>query len=514
MKNNKYYITTPIYYVNDKPHIGHAYTTIAGDVLARYHRLKGKEVFFLTGTDEHGAKVAESAEKNKKSPQEFCDENSAKFQLAWDLLDISNDDFIRTTQDRHLETVNKYFDKLKKAKTIKGNEAIYEGDYEGLYCTGCEKFIMEKELIEGKCPDHKKEPELVKEKNWFFRLSDYQTILEEKITNDEIHIYPESRKNEILGFLKTGLEDVTISRPNIKWGIPLPWDKSQTIYVWIEALMNYLSAVENKKSWPADVHLMAKDIIKFHAVIWPAILLALDLELPKTVSAHGFFTIDGQKMSKSLGNTLDPVELVNKYGTDTTRYYLMREISFGNDSDVSVKRLEERYVSDLQNGLGNLVSRVFALTKKEQFLPMDFQVEKEKNIGSEIQGQVAQAWDKYEIALDNFQFNEALLATWGLVSYCDGLITHTKPWTLMDDQQEEFVKIIYNLLETIRHIAWQIKPFMPTTSEKIIKQLFVDDVNEKKELNKSLNDLKQWGGLEPEEIRVEKGEILFPRLNG
>ncbi|MFH1564503.1 MAG: class I tRNA ligase family protein, partial [bacterium] len=258
---------------------------------------------------------------------------------------------------------------------------------------------------------------------------------------------------------------------------------------------------------------MAKDIIKFHAVIWPAILLALDLDLPKSISVHGFFTIDGKKMSKSLGNVLDPVELAQRYGVDSLRYYLLREVPYGNDGNVSVERLEERYTAELQNGLGNLVSRVFTLASKEQFLPMDCQVENEYLVGSEIQAKVRQAWDKYEIDLENFGFNEALASIWELISFCDGYITKTKPWKLVENEQEEFVKIIYNLLETIRHIAWMIQPFMPSASEAIIKRLFVDDVNEKTEFSKSFDEIKKWGGLQPNEVRVEKGEGLFPRLD-
>jgi methionyl-tRNA synthetase len=514
----KFYITTPIYYVNDKPHFGHAYTTIAADVLARYYRLKGSGVFFLTGTDEHGDKVARSAEKNGKSPLEFCDENSAKFQLAWDVLNISNNDFIRTTEERHKNTVEILFKKLKNAKTPLGNDVIYEGEYEGLYCVGCERYITEKELDNGKCPDHQKEPEMIKEKNWFFRLSDYAEILKKRIEEEDIWVFPIERKNEVLSFINQGLEDVAISRSSVKWGIPVPWDNEQIIYVWIEALMNYLSAIDienekGKKFWPVDVHFMAKDIIKFHAVIWPAVLLALDLELPKAISAHGFFTIDGKKMSKSLGNALDPIELSQKYGVDSLRYYLLREVPYGNDGNVSIKRLEERYVSDLQNGLGNLVSRVFTLASKEQFLPLDFQVENEETFGSQIQAKVRQTWEKYEIAMTSFRFHEVLISIWEIISFCDNYITETKPWKLVENEQEEFVKIIYNLLEVIRHIAWQIRPFMPETSKKIIRRLFVDDNNEKKEFSKSFDEIREWGGLQAEEIRVEKGEALFPKLD-
>lgn len=514
---SKFYITTPIYYVNDQPHIGHAYTTVAADVLARYRRLKGEQVFFLTGTDEHGAKISKSAESLKKKPLEFCNENSAKFQLAWDVLNISNDDFIRTTEMRHQKTVEALLTRLKDSETPAGRPAIYEGEYQGLYCVGCERYLTEKELINGKCPDHQKPPELIKEKNWFFRLSDWQELLLKKIKSGAIKILPETREHEVVGLIKQGLEDIAISRPSVKWGIPVPWDQEQTIYVWIDALINYLSAVnildESKiNCWPADVHLMAKDIVKFHAVIWPALLLALNFDLPKIISSHGFFTIDGQKMSKSLGNVLDPVELSQKYGADAVRYYLMREVPYGNDGDVSVQRLEERYVAELQKGLGNLVARVCSLAGKEQFVPLEFQVEHKKKLGSEIQAKVVQSWEKYEIALDNFAFHEALVASWELISFCDSYITKNEIWKLPDLDQEEFVKMMYNLLETLRHLAWQINPFMPETSDKILKQLLTDPQHLEKEMAKNYSELKNWGGLHPAEIKVKKGEILFPSL--
>ncbi|MFH2104698.1 MAG: class I tRNA ligase family protein [Parcubacteria group bacterium] len=329
MKENKFYITTPIYYVNDKPHIGHAYTTVAADVLARYHRLRGDDVHFLTGNDEHGDKVARSAEEAGQEPQAFCDEMSAKYQLTWDRLNIGYDDYIRTTEPRHKEAVQDFLTVLKD----KG--AIYEGTYEGLYCTGCEKFLTDKELVDGECPDHKKAPEKLSEKNYFFKLGDYLNEVKRQIEKDEIKVDPENIKREVLGLFKQDLQDFSVSRESVKWGIELPFDKSQKTYVWVEALQNYITAIgykddqkKFKRYWPADVHLMAKDIIKFHAIFWPAMLLAADLPVPKQIFAHGFFTIDGQKMSKTIGNVIDPNDLVDEYGADATRYLILSQFWF------------------------------------------------------------------------------------------------------------------------------------------------------------------------------------------
>ena len=325
----KFYVTTPIYYVNDKPHIGHAYTTIIADVLARYYRGKiGKEnVFFLTGTDEHGAKIAEAAEKNNVSPQEFTDQISTLFKEAWKNLEIENDYFIRTTDDDHKKTVVDILKSLKEAKTPQGNDVLYEGEYEGLYCVGCEKFMTENDLVDGKCPDHNKEPEKLSEKNWFFKLGDFLPAIKQKIESGELIIYPEGRKKEVLGLIKQGMPDISISRSSksVSWGIDIPWDDDQKTYVWVDALSNYITALgypdgENfKKFWPADVHLMALEILKFHTLLWPAMLMAMDVELPKSMYVHGFFTIDGQKMSKTLGNVISPNELVEKYGAEVTK---------------------------------------------------------------------------------------------------------------------------------------------------------------------------------------------------
>ena len=372
MKDN-FYITTPIYYVNDRPHIGHAYTTVAADVLARYHRLRGDEVFFLTGTDEHGKKIADAAQAAGKTPQAFTDEVAGEFQSVWKELDISNDKFIRTTSSEHKTRVREIFTKLKAAKTPLGNDVIYEGKYKGLYCTGCEKFITEREIENNRCPLHpNKELEKVSEKNYFFRLTDYLGSIKEKIVNDELLILPAKRKAEVLGFFKQDLQDFSVSRESVTWGIELPFDTTQIAYVWVDALSNYITALGYPDSpekfkifWPADLQLMAQDIIKFHAVYWPAILMALDLELPRAQFVHGFFTINGQKMSKSLGNIINPLDLVATYGSDVTRYLLLSQFSFGSEADVLAERFKEKYNADLANGLGNLVSRVANMLEKE-----------------------------------------------------------------------------------------------------------------------------------------------------
>ncbi len=500
---SKFYITTPIYYVNDKPHIGHAYTTIAADVLARYHRLRGEDTYFLTGTDEHGAKVAQTAEEQGKSPQEFCNENSAKFQLLWDRLNISNDQFIRTTSDLHKQGVKQFLTKLKD----KG--AIYEGDYEGLYCTGCEKFMTEKDLVDGKCPDHQTAPEVVKEKNYFFSLNEYIQQVKELIDQDKIKILPAHRKNEVLGLIKQGLEDFSISRESVKWGIELPFDERQVTYVWVEALQNYLTAIgygsnQDKfiRYWPANIHLMAKDIIKFHALYWPALLLAADLPLPSVIYAHGFFTVDGQKMSKSLGNTIDPDALIDALGTDAVRYLLLSQFPFGQDGDVKASAFAIQYNADLANGLGNLVSRVIAMTDKyfNGLVP-----QKDYEFADEVAG----IWGQYEEALNNFQVDKAIETIKKLNAFADGYVERQKPWELAKDEanQEQLAKVIYNLLEIVRQLSIMIFPIMPDTSDRIAGSL-----NQTNWKDKTYPELKKWGGLESG-VKVEKGESLFPRLD-
>jgi len=496
---NKLYITTPIYYVNDKPHIGHAYTTIAADVLARYHRLKGDETFYLTGTDEHGTKIAQSAEEAGKEPQEFCDENAAKFQMLWDRLDISHDRFIRTTDDFHEEGVKKFLTKLKE------NDAIYEGKYEGLYCNGCENFITEKELVEGKCQHHNKEPEVLAEKNYFFKLKEYLPKVKELIDNGEITISPPNMKKEVLGLLKQGLDDFSISRESVKWGIELPFDKKQVAYVWVEALQNYITGLdypdgENfKKFWPAGIHLMAKDIIKFHAIFWPAMLLAADLPLPKVIFAHGFFTVDGQKMSKSLGNAIDPDALLDEFGADAVRYLLLSQFPFGQDGDVKAGSFAIQYNSDLANGIGNLTSRVLSMTEKY----FDGKVP-EKDF--EFSDEVAGIHRQYKEAMESFELDKAIEIIKKLNAFCDGYIERQKPWALAKTDKEQLSKVIYNLLEAIRHLGMLLYPVMPSTADKILTSLGQEDWK-----NEEYKELIDWGRLEVG-TEVKRGDNLFPRL--
>ncbi|MBI2007420.1 MAG: methionine--tRNA ligase [Candidatus Blackburnbacteria bacterium] len=450
----KYFVTTPIYYVNDVPHIGHAYTTVAADALARYWREKvGKEnVFFLTGTDEHGAKVAQAAKEAGKTPKEFADSVVPRFQEAWKLLNIEYDYFIRTTDPKHERVVREILQKIYD----KGY--IYEGVYEGLYCEGCEKFLTKDELVDGKCPLHpNKEPVYQKEKNYFFRLSAFKDKLLGIFNGNGYQILPEPRKNEILGKLQGELQDVSISRAGVSWGIPIPWDKKQTIYVWVDALFNYYSTVrflKNKSAfWPPDLHLVGKDILWFHAVIWAALLLAADLKLPKKVFAHGFFTIGGQKMSKSLGNVISPQQLVERYGKDAARYLLLSEFPFGEDGDFSFEKLDTRYNADLANGLGNVVARVAKLCQESDFL---FAREGEFAISGPV-----------EERLEGFRFHDALGVVRAIIDGSNKSLDEDEPWKLSGERLKQSLA---KQVRRIRQIACELQPFLPETAGKIEKQ--------------------------------------------
>lgn len=443
---NKFYITTPIYYINDKPHVGHAYSTIAADVLARFHRQLGEKTFFLTGTDENSQKTVQAAQKAGKTIEEYADSQAKVWQETWKKLNISNDDFIRTTEDRHKKVVTDFYNKVLQSGDI------YKGKYEGLYCTGHEAFLTESDLVDGLCPDHKTKPEKIVEENYFFKLSSYQDKLLKYCTDNPDFISPEHRKHEIVNFVKSGLTDISITRESIKWGIKAPNDSSQVIYVWFDALINYISG-SPEEFWPADLHIVGKDILRFHTVIWPAMLLSAGYPLPKKVFGHGFFTIDGTKISKSLGNAIDPVELAGKYGNDTLRYYLLKEIPFGNDGDFSFHRLQEVYNSDLANGLGNLVSRVAKLCENNKIQSKFLKIEK------------AEFYPEIIKYLEKLEFNEALSFLQREISVLDNYLQDKKPWESKVDLEEVFNTLVDGILK----IAYNLNPFLPETSEKIEK---------------------------------------------
>ncbi|MEK7503697.1 MAG: methionine--tRNA ligase [Patescibacteria group bacterium] len=473
MSKPKFYITTSIAYTNAPPHIGYALELVQADVVARYRRQSGDDVFFLTGTDEHGAKIVKAAQAAGKTPKDFTDEISGKFENLTKILHLSNNDFIRTTdQKRHWPGVREVWQGLERQKDIEF------GDYEGWYCSGCEAFIFDKNDVKvmspanfagtPKCLTHNQVGECVKEKNYFFKLSKYTNNIKNAIENNEVEIIPKERKNEILKMIEqwTGrdgkLRDISFSRPKEKlgWGIPVPGDDSQTIYVWADALVNYLYP---KKYWPASVHCVGKDILKFHAIIWLGILLSLKLSLPKKIFVHGFINSGGQKMSKSLGNVVDPFELVKKYGVDAVRYFLLREIPATEDGDFSEEKFKERYNGDLASGLGNLVARVEKLAQ----VTKTKKIGNEKSLIAEYKIALQDSKEKYKESLERFEFSMALAAIWLLIKFCDQEVEKNKLWEKSDKQKD----IISSLLFLIEEIAKFLEPFMPETSEKILKQL-------------------------------------------
>jgi len=475
----KFYITTSIAYVNAPPHIGYALESVQADVLARWHRQQGEEVFFLTGTDEHGAKIVRAAEAAGKAPQELVDANAQEFKNLKKTLNLSWDGFIRTSdQKTHWPVAQELWRRLQASGDL------YKKTYSGLYCVGHEAFITQKDLKDGRCDLHKKEPETIEEENWFFKLSNYTKEIESRIRNNELRIVPESRKNEILALLEEGLEDVSFSRPrkDLDWGVPVPEDDTQTMYVWADALSNYISGYGGIKAWeehPADVHCIGKDILRFHGAIWPAMLLSANLPLPKNIFVHGFITVDGEKMSKSVGNVIDPFELVKRYGTDAVRYYLLREIPSYEDGDFSYEKFKERYNGDLANGLGNLVSRVATLGARFDILEISEPIDKI------IKSQYSPDYEKW---FERYGFDKLLIGLWDSIHNLDVIINNDKPWAIKD---EAFLKqkiVQYSI--SILCIADFLKPFLPGTTDKI-KDIF------------SINDSV---------LKIKKAEGLFPRL--
>ncbi len=498
-----FYVTTPIYYVNGEPHAGHAYTTVASDALARYHRLKGEEVFFLTGVDEHGANVHKAAENEGIPPQAYCDKMAPTFTKLWERLNISNDIFLRTTSDMHKRGASKFLNALYASGDV------YKGTYEGYYCLSCEQFVTEKELTDEKiCPVHKLPLEWTEEENYFFRFSKYQDRLLALFQENPDFVYPAPRRNELLSVLNSGLEDISISRSSVSWGIPLPFDQEHIVYVWIEALMNYMTALgyetESERYhtfWPATVHMMAKEITRFHALIWPAMLMAVNLPLPKQIVAHGWLTKDGEALSKTRGIFIDMDGDIATYGVDPFRYYLLREFSFGNDGDYRPARLHARYNADLANDLGNLLNRVLGLVNK------NFEAVPDPTTPGEFDDEViamAQTTiDKLNTQMRTFAFDAALETIWEFVRRINRYVQQTQVWTLAKpDTKPRMGTILYNSLEALRIISVLISPFIPDTAEKIQKQIGLTE----------FDTATEWGNL-PVGIGVSRGEPIFPRVD-
>lgn len=509
MSEKPYYITTPIYYPSGNPHIGHCYTTVACDSIARYRRMQGYDVIFLTGTDEHGLKIEQKAAERKITPKQYVDEIVEVFKKLWSYMNISYDRYIRTTDDYHIESVQKIF------KELYDKGYIYKGQYSGKYCTPCESFWTDSQLIDGKCPECGRDVTDEKEEAYFFKMSPFAERIEHLLTETD-YLQPSTRATELVNnFIRPGLEDLCVSRTTFKWGIPVTFDEKHVVYVWIDALSNYITALGYKNSayndferyWPADVHMVAKDIMRFHAIIWPAMLMALDLPLPKHLAVHGWITFNGQKMSKSLGNVVDPFILGERYSPDAIRYHILREMAIGSDSAFSNEIMINRINSDLANGLGNLVSRTVAMVEK--YFDSKLPTEREDGEFDEDLKQVAMSIsDTVDGFIDKTQLNNALAEIFKLVSRANKYIDETTPWILAKDdgKKPRLATVLYNLLESIRIVSVLLSAFMPSTMPKIWEQIGAEGESV------SYKSTKKFGVL-PADVSVKKGEVLFPRID-
>ncbi len=506
----KFYLTTPMYYVNDLPHLGHAYSTIAADAIARFERLRGKQVFLLTGTDEHGQKIANKAAEEGQEVKAFCDRISSDFRTSWDELGIRYDRFSRTTSDDHKRTVKWFFDRVYS----KGD--IYKASYSGWYCVSCERFYQEKELLEEKkCPDHKRPVQWMEEENYFFRLSNYQNALLRQIEENPGFIQPEVRKNEVLNIIREGLEDISISRASLKWGIPLPIDPNQVIYVWFDALISYLSGIEFdaqgelSRYWPAELHVVGKEIVRFHTIIWPAMLMSAELPLPGKVFGHGWLTVNGEKMSKTTGNVIKPLELAQELGIDGMRYYLLREIPFGKDGDYSKETAVTRLNADLANNLGNLLNRTLVMTEKYFDGKVPLVAPKALATDRELCDYFGgnRIPERVEELMEGMEIHAALAEMLNFVDRANKFIDSKAPWQLAKEgQAARLAEVMYSLLESLRLVTVMISPFIPKTAEKMWQQLgFAGSVE-----TSSWADLA-WGGLVPGQT-LKRGEPIFLRI--